>query len=187
MIPEFICMTTAWGGRDLTALQAAIPDLRLCVDEAHDAMQNFLASMRMTNNPCVHLEDDAVLCDGFYEKVIAAVNQYPNTVINFFSLRKTDYRHTEPFVVPGYRYMANVCFYIPARMGPALANYWYRWRRKSEHPTGYDLMMADFLKEHGLSYIQWMPHLVNHKVAKSLIDPRRSSQRIDKLSNIETL
>ena len=180
MIPEFICMTTAWGGRDISHLVDAIPNLRLCVDQEHNAMKNFLASMRMTNNPAIHIEDDIELCDGFYDKVVAAVNRYPDRVISFFSTKPSDYKHGGPFVQAGRKFSMNQCFYIPARMGPALADYYERWTRKQEHPTGYDIMMADFFVENKLDYIQWMPHLVNHQETKSLIDPHRSSRRIDK-------
>lgn len=181
MIPEFICMTTSWGGRDITALQEAIPGLRLCVDKEFDAMKNFLASMRMTNNPAVHIEDDIILCDGFYEKIIEAVNQYPDKVINFFSLRQVDYEIGKPFLVAGSRFMMNQCFYVPAMMGPAIADYYERWPKKKIHPTGYDILMADFFVENKMQYVQWFPHLVNHQETKSLINPRRSSKRTDKM------
>ena len=100
---EFVVMTTAWGGRDISYLKNAIPNLMVCTDYNHDAMWNFLNSMRITENPCVHLEDDIVLCDNFLQKVTEAVNQYPDYVINFFSLRKEDYEIGKPHFVNGAR------------------------------------------------------------------------------------
>lgn len=180
MIPEFICMTTSWGGRDLSLLQEKIPNLILSVDTEHDAMKNFLASMRLTNKPAVHIEDDIVLCNDFYEKVISAVNKYPNNVINFFSIRKEDYEIGAPHLVKGRRYLMNQCFYLPAYYGMAIADYYEIWDRKEEHPTGLDVLIADFLKTKKVDYIQWFPHLVNHQETKSLINPKRSSKRTDK-------
>jgi len=178
--PEFIVMTTAFGGRDISCLHKAIPNLRECVDYQHDAMANFLNSMNMTENPCVHIEDDIELCDGFLEKVINAVNQYPDTIINFFSLRKEDYEIGKPHFVPGRSFMMNQCFYIPAGMGSQIAAYYSEWDKKEIHPTGYDIMMADWMKKNKMKYLAWFPHLVNHIHCKSLINPKRSSGRSDK-------
>lgn len=177
---EFILMTTAWGGRDTSALRAAIPNLQISLDIKHDAMGNFLNSMRMTDKPCVHIEDDIELCDNFVEKITAAVNEYPNYIINFFSLRKEDYEIGKPHFVAGSRFMMNQCFYIPAGVGQQIADYYEQWVRKHEHPTGYDLLMADFMKDNKMRYVQWFPHLVNHIECKSLINPKRSSKRTDK-------
>lgn len=181
MKPEFICMTTSWGGRDISHLKKEIPNLKLCVDNEHDAMKNFLVSMRMTNNPAVHIEDDIELCDNFYSKIVEAVNTRPNVVINFFSLRKEDYEIGHPHMVKGRRFMMNQCFYIPALMGPAIADFYESWNKKEQHPTGYDILIADFLSANKIDYLQWFPHLVNHQETKSLINPRRSSKRTDKL------
>lgn len=143
-------------------------------------MGNFLNSMRMTDKPCVHLEDDIILCDEFVEKVYDAVRQFPDHVINFFSLRSRDYIERKPFFVAGSRFMMNQCFYLPIGYGHKIADFYNEWTRKSEHPTGYDILMADFLKSRREKYVQWFPHLVNHQVGKSMINPKRSSMRIDK-------
>lgn len=173
-------MTTAFGGRDISEIQAAIPNLKVCVDYRHDAMGNFLNSMRMTDAPSVHLEDDVVLCNGFLDKIVDAVSAYPDHIINFFSLRGEDYEIGKPYLVPGRRYIGNVCFYLPEHYGPMIADYYKEWKGKEKDPTGYDLMMADFLKGRKEKYVQWFPHLVNHMECKSLINPRRSSKRTDK-------
>lgn len=176
---EFIVMTTSFGGRDISHIRAAVPNLRVCMDYNHDAMGNFLNSMNMTENPAVHLEDDIELCDGFYEKIVAAVEQYPDYIINFFSLRKKDYELRKPYFETGSKFMMNQCFYIPAGAGPQIAKFWETWPRKVEHPTGYDILMADWMKSRKMKYVQWFPHLVNHVECKSLINPKRSSKRSD--------
>lgn len=177
----FIVRTTAFGGRDITPLKEVIPNLVVITDYNHDAMGNFLNAMRYTDGPAVQLEDDIELCDGFLEKIHEAVSKYPDNIINFFSLRKEDYERGEPFMVAGSKFMMNQCVYNPAGVGKAIADYYDRWERKIQHPTGYDIMMADWMKENKMRYIQWFPHLVNHLECKSLINPKRSSKRTDKL------
>lgn len=177
---EFIVMTTAFGGRDLTPLKKEIPNLRLCVDYAHDAMGNFLNSLTYTDKPAVHMEDDIILCDGFYGKITAAIEQHPNDIITFFSLKKKDYEVGKPYYENGSKYLMNQCFYLPAGIGPQIAEYYNVWEGKVKNPTGCDSIIADFMKSRHMNYLQWFPHLVNHKEGKSLIDPRRSSKRTDK-------
>lgn len=183
MKPDFVLMTTAFGGRDISAIKAAIPELKLCVDYNHDAMMNFLNSITFTENACIHLEDDVELCEGFYEKILAAVEQYPDRVINFFSLRKKDYEIGHPFEEKGAKYIGNCCYYLPKGYGQQIFEYYKRWPRRFEHPTGYDLLMADWMKENGIDYIQWFPHLVNHLYGTSLINSRRPKNRVDRRFN----
>lgn len=176
---KFIVRTTSFGGRDLSEMKREIPELIIVTDYNHDAMGNFLNAMRMTSSPVVHLEDDAILCNNFVERVKEAIAQYPDTIINFFSLRSGDYDKGEPYFQSGSRFIGNVCVYIPENIGMQIAEYYDKWERKKTDPTGYDLLMADWMKERKMRYIQWFPHLVNHAVCKSLINPRRSSKRTD--------
>jgi hypothetical protein len=179
ILMEYIVRTTSFGGRDLSEMKAAIPNLKVVTDYNHDAMGNFLNAMSMTSEPAIQLEDDAILCNNFCERIEEAVSHYPDLIINFFSLRKGDYDVRKPYMQTGSKFIGNVCVYIPAGFGPAIAEYYKVWERKKTDPTGYDLLMADWMKERKLKYVQWFPHLVNHAVCKSLIDPRRSSKRTD--------
>lgn len=177
---KYVLMTTAFGNRDLGDFKAQIPNLFIVTDYHHDAMGNFLNALSYTDEPFVLLEDDAELCNDFCSRIEAAIQTHPDQIINFFSLRKKDYEMGEPFAVRGGAYLGNVCVYFPAGYGVAIADFYKDWSGKVENPTGNDLLVADWLKSKKLKYIQWFPHLVNHKVGKSLIDPRRSSQRTDK-------
>lgn len=176
----FIVRTVAFGNRDITPLKKAIPNLVVMTDYNHDAMGNFLNAMRYTDEPSVHLEDDIELCDDFVEKIKEAVNMYPDKIINFFSLRKKDYQLQKPYEELGSKFMMNQCNYIPKGFASQIADYYKIWERKAEHPTGYDILMADWMKSKKMKYIQWFPHLVNHLECKSLINPKRSSKRTDK-------
>lgn len=177
----FIVRTTSFGNRDISHLKKAIDDLIVYVDYNHDAMGSFLNAITYTEGPLVMLEDDIELCDNFVEKIKEAIMQYPNHIINFFSLRKKDYELKKPYEELGSKFMMNQCNYIPSGYGNQIAEFYKTWTRKMEHPTGYDILMADWMKSNKLKYIQWFPHLVNHIECKSLINPKRSSKRTDKL------
>ena len=179
----YIVRTTSFGGRDISEMKEKIPNLFVLVDYNHDAMGSFLNALTYTDGPMVILEDDAELCENFVNKVEEAISQYPSQIINFFSLRKKDYEIRKPYEESGAKFIGNVCNYLPAQYGKKIAEYYKVWKRKEEHPTGYDLLMADWMKENKLKYIQWFPHLVNHKECKSLINPKRSSKRTDKNFN----
>lgn len=175
----FIVRTTAFGGRDISELKKTIPNLVVITDYRRDAMGSFLNAITYTDKPFVHLEDDIELCNGFMEKITSAIAQYPNQIINFFSLRKKDYELGRPYEELGSKFMMNQCNYFPAGYGAEIAEFYKTWERKIEHPTGYDILMADWMKSKKMKYIQWFPHLVNHLECKSLINPRRSSKRTD--------
>ena len=177
---DFVVMTTSFGKRDISHLIEAIPNLIICTDYRGDAMGNFINSLMASDKPCVHLEDDIDICDDFVDKIKQAISCHPNRVINFFSLRKKGYELKRPYEETGSKYLMNQCFYLPCGYGQQIAEFYKGWERKKEHPTGLDLLIADFLKSRKERYIQWFPHLVNHKQCRSLINPRRSSKRNDK-------
>lgn len=176
----YIMRTTAFGGRDITPYKEAIPDLVVLTDYNHDAMGNFLNALGYTDGPTIQLEDDIELCDDFIRKIEEAVAQYPDHIINFFSLRKKDYELQSPYMETGAKFMMNQCNYIPAGFASQIIEFYKTWPRKVEHPTGYDILMADWMKSKKMRYVQWFPHLVNHLECKSLINPKRSSKRSDK-------
>lgn len=176
----FILRTTSFGNRDISHIKKAIPNLVILVDYNRDAMGSFLTAISYTDKPFVHLEDDIELCDNFVEKITEAIKLYPNQIINFFSLRKKDYELRKPYEELGSKFMMNQCNYFPSGFGKEIFEFYKTWDRKEEHPTGYDILMADWMKSKKLKYIQWFPHLVNHLECKSLINSKRSSKRIDK-------
>jgi hypothetical protein len=72
------------------------------------------------------------------------------------------------------------CFYLPAGYSALIADFKQYWSEFDAHPTGVDLMVNDFLRLRKEKYWIHIPNLVDHRVAKSLIDPRRSSKRQSK-------
>ena len=179
---RFIMRTTP--GWDTTEYSKVIPQLELCVDQAKDAYQNFLNALELAGTePCVHLEDDIVLCKNFVQCVSAEVEARPNEVIQFFSARKKDDLEIGSRHILGNDFRFCQCFYLPANIGLELLEYGKKW---SEHPlypqkypvsANYDLMMAYFFHSKKMRYWNVIPNLVDHKPVQSRIDPKRSTQR----------
>ena len=172
---KFIMRTV--GNADLSYYVKHIHGLEICRDKTHNAMDTFLMSLEMAGEaPCVHLEDDIVLCEDFTDKVMREVLKRQNEVIQFFSMRKADLTVGSRYINGG-AFCMNQCFYLPAGMGLEILEYAKTWKRIEEHPTGYDYLMADYFKEHKIRYWNVVPNLVDHLPMKSRINPRRSTKR----------
>ena len=126
------------------------------------------------DDPCVHMEEDVILTQDFKAKIEAAIAERPHEAIQFFSMRKAD-------VEVGSRYdntfTGNLCFYLPAGYSRYVRDYHNEWPDRLVDLNGYDLMMRAWLKSRKERYWVHIPSLVEHRVAKSVIDPRRSSKR----------
>lgn len=165
------------GNVDLSEYTSAIPKLEIAKDRIHDAMDTFKLSLEMAgDDPCVHLEDDIILCDDFVRKIEAEIAKRPNDVIQFFSMRKDDLTVGSRYI-NGSLFCMNQCYYIPPGMGTKLLAYMDVWDRYDTEPNAYDYLMADFFKLNKIKYWNVCPNLVDHKVAKSRINPKRSSKR----------
>jgi len=172
---KFILRTI--GTRNISVLVKNIPGLIIANDsdvEGHNGMTNFINACRIAGDgPAVHLEDDIVLCGNFYERITAIINEHPDDVIQFFSMRKDDLTIGTRYI-DGSRFMMNQCFYTPPGFSREIVEYYERgWKGIVKNPTGYDLMMADLMKEKHMKYLNIVPNLVNHKIQKSIINPRR--------------
>lgn len=172
---KFIMRTV--GKVDLSEYLKAIPNLEICQDQKHDAMDTFIRSLiQAGESPCVHLEDDIVLCDDFYSKVLAEISKRPDDVIQFFSMRKDDITIGSRYI-RGSAFCMNQCYYLPKGMGLDILEFSKRWGRYEEEPTAYDYLMGDYFKENKIRYWNVVPNLVDHLPVKSRINPRRSTKR----------
>lgn len=155
-----------------------LPDAEPLIDyERRGAMMTYLAALRKAgDHPALLLEDDIILTRGFMEKARAAIADNPDSIIQFFSRSARD-RKDGTRRKAGSSFSMNQCTYFPAGKCAAILRYFPQWGRRKEHPTGYDLMIGDYLKEAGLGYIVHVPSLVDHRRIVSEIDPRRSSKR----------
>ena len=164
------------GTRNIDHLKEQIPDLIVIRNEVN-AMEAFMDALAAAGgDAAVHMEDDVILCPDFVSKVEEIVKDHEDEVIQFFSMRKDDLTIGTRYI-KGARFLMGQCFYLPKGMSMDLRFYKDGWKRIQEHPTGLDLMVADYLKDTKKDYLNIVPNLVDHMVCKSIIDPRRSSKR----------
>ena len=149
----------------------------------NNAHFNFVKSLQMAGDEAlVSMEDDAVLCDNFHEKLLAEIAKRPDEIIQFFSRRDKDITVGERYET-GANFNYNICFYLPAGMSKKLLDYNADWIEKNPDRyfgSPYDIMMQEYFKEQKLKYWIVIPNLVDHKEDRSSIDSRRNPRRHSK-------
>lgn len=164
-------------------LQRLLPHAEWVEDRTRDAFETFRRAMALPGAaPCIHLEDDVVLTQGFTALAEAAIAAQPTVVQQFFSMRGADRtvgsRWDDKFV-------GNLAWYVPEGWAPRLLAYYPDWVAHWRHRTptrtpptwkvGYDNFVNDFLRKEQTKYWIVCPNLVDHRRGVSAIDPRRSS------------
>ncbi len=127
----------------------------------------------------MYKEDDILLCDNFLNKINKAINERPNDVIQFFSMRKKDITEGSRYEL-GSNFLMHQCYYLPKGMSKKIYNYSFEFEdscEQDEHISPNDLVTRYYFKENKIKYWLHVPSLVDHRIAKSAIDPRRSSKR----------
>lgn len=161
-------------------LISSIPDLIVIQDKTNNAMTTFLEAMLIAgNDPAVHIEDDIILTSNFVSKLESAIKKRPDMVIQFFSMRKADLTIGSRLDY-GRTFMMNQCFYLPINYSRMIFEYYPDWPQKGVHKTGYDILIADWLKARKEKYWIHVPSLVQHRKCKSIINPRRPNNRQSK-------
>lgn len=164
-----------------------IPNLINCYDDfdkrvhSNTSMLNMKKALSIAldnNTPSVFLEDDIILCDNFYNKVINNINDKPTDLIQFFSMRKDDLLIGSRYIA-GYKYLMNQCFYMPLSVIQKVYDCFDEFDtvRTDNRVGGTDSLIQYTLKKHKLNYWNVVPNLVNHYDRVSAIDKRRSSKR----------
>jgi hypothetical protein len=162
----------------IAALRKQLPSAELCIDRTRNGMDTFVAAMRMAgDDPAVHMEDDVVLCHDFVTRLEVEIAARPDNVVQFFSMRKEDETVGSRF---DNRFMMTQCFYLPAGLSRAVAEFYPGWPRLAKDPTGFDLMLGEFLQSQHMKYWIVIPNLVDHLPLKSLISKGRSTKRQSK-------
>lgn len=175
-----IITTAVHGKREewVAYLRSRLPTLEIVYDSVGSAYHTFLDSLaKQGDDAAIHIEDDVILTQNFMSKAESVIEERPNTLIQFFSMRKDD-------LIVGSRldrnYCMSQCTYIPAGYAPEILLSGQQYHRRHHFSEPYDTMMNAWLKTKGKPYWIHVPSLVDHRVAKSLIDPRRSSKRQSK-------
>jgi hypothetical protein len=157
-------------------LKNNLKDAEWVFDTDGNAMNTFLRALDTAKyDECIHMEDDVILTNNFIYKINEAIKKMPSNVINFFSMRKNDLIIGSRF---DNKYCMNQCVYLPKNYSAMLLDYYKNWNRLIEHPTGTDYMLNDFLKSRKEKHYIYVPSLVQHRIVKSIINPKRSSKRI---------
>lgn len=158
-------------------LQKYLPQAEFCMDQGKGAFDTFLRALKMAGTePCIHMEEDVILTDGFYNKIHEVIAKKPNNFIQFFSMRQKDLTEGSRW---DNNFLMNQCWYAPMFYSEKMLKYAMGWYLKNgeTHPTGTDTMVCDWLKSRKEKYWIHCPSLVDHRIGKSAIDPRRSSKR----------
>lgn len=167
-------------------LNRVLPEAEWCIDNRFNVepdrrvrhMKNFIDALMMASDiPCVHMEEDVIITNDFINKLNFTINQRPNELIQFFSMRGDDIKKGSRY---DNNYIMNQCFYLPAGYGKQIAEYYKSWGKLEELPSGSDLMINDWLKSRKEKYWIHVPSLVEHRVTMSMIDKRRPRKRQSK-------
>ncbi len=157
-------------------LKVNLPEAEFCMDERKDPFDTFIRAFKMAGeDECVHMEEDVILTKNFYDKLSFCISQNPFNIIQFFSMRKADQRIGSRW---DNNFIANLCTYYPYQYSYFLSEYYEHWAKTKngvENPTGTDTMVADWIKLKKLKYWIHVPNLVDHRIGKSTIDPRRGT------------
>jgi hypothetical protein len=179
MVGQAVIIIRACGerARFVDYLLSRLPGSLVVWDLWSDAMETFLRALEAAgDSAALHMEDDVLLTRDFVAKAAAVLERHGDRPVQFFSLpRKRDALGSR--LEPGRTFCMGQCFYLPPGMSRKLLEYAPTWPRRMEHPTGLDLMVADFLRGRRQQYWLHMPSLVQHRRLPSLIDPRRSKSR----------
>ena len=162
-------------------VQDKIPDVIVSLDTQKQAVKNIYNAMLLAgDDPCIHFEDDILITDNFKEKALAVIKDRPDMLVQFFSMRKADLKIGSR-IESGRTFLMSQCFYTPPKMSRGIKNFYLKWDRltttHSHNAHGVDLLIQDYLKLTKQKYYIHVPSLVDHRICKSAIDPRRSTKR----------
>lgn len=184
---KYIALTCE--GREQMAeyLKAEIPNLEISYDDFTDAGKFVSTSFFNArkgwsiagDEPAVFLEDDIILCDNFCSKIEAIIQERPNEVIQFFSMRKKDLTIGSRYE-NGSNFIMHQCYYLPRGMARKVYEYSFEFEdgcKHGEHIGPNDMVTQYYFKKNKIKYWLHVPSLVDHRQSRSIIDPRRSSKR----------
>jgi len=184
---KYIALTCSGREEMIQYLQNEIPNLVVSFDNFKDAgkfkstsFYNARKGWKLAGNEAsVFLEDDIVLCDNFCSKIEAIIQERPNEVIQFFSMRKKDISIGSRYE-SGTNFIMHQCYYLPSGMAQKVYEYSFEFEdacNYGEHIGPNDMVTQYYLKKNKIKYWLHVPSLVDHRQCKSMIDPRRSSKR----------
>lgn len=184
MIKYFIRTT---GERQLDNSYSQIEYERL-VDKEHKPVKSFIEQLKFINNfDSVLLEDDLILCKDFKNRIEEVINQYPNDIINFFTVPMKYFKTKKEY---GFCY--NQCTYYPKGKALLIANeieYVLKNDTRYKNCPQYDILENVALFNLKIKHIKYRPCLIQHLDNGSIMNNnvsfcRRSPFFIDYLEEL---
>lgn len=159
---RFFVRTT--GERDLSEFNK-LSNVEFLYDREHKPVESFIKQLNIISEyNSVLLEDDVILCEDFEKKIIKAISEYPNDIINFFSSPEQFYstHYTEKFHY-------NQCTYYPKGIALTIANEMNKVRFNLPNCRQYDILEFNALRRLQICHVVYRPCLVQHKDISSLL------------------
>ena len=159
----------------VTEILRQVPEAIVYYDEFHDVQKAYLHICKdiIKGEPCVLMQDDIILTSDFKNKIESVISSYPDTLINFFSLSK---KYLTPHWKKGREHCMAQCEYYPKGFSLDVVRVYEEWKSRYKETSAIDFL-AGYAWGNNKPYLVWCPSLVQHRVAKSVIDPKRSSKR----------
>lgn len=158
------------------------------VDLEHKPVDSFINQLKIINSfDSVLLEDDLILCKDFKKKIEEVINQYPNDIINFFTLPMKYFKTKKEY---GFCY--NQCTYYPKGISNMIANeieYILENDIRYKNCPQYDILEDRALYNLKIKHIKYRPCLIQHLDNGSIMNNnvnfcRRSPYFIDYLEEL---
>lgn len=155
----------------LARILAVLPsaEVSVIVDESGNPRETFRRSL--VGEAHWHLEDDAILAPDFVDRASYAERILGSDVIQGFSRKKDGLSNY--YAASAFSY--TVCVYLPAGVGPAIANYVGVWPGRARHRTSaMDLIVRDWLIAMKWRYWLELPSLVQHAPVRQSVSFTRT-------------
>lgn len=175
---RYVVRVVAWRPdriANVEVMREQIPHLETVTDAVGDGYASFFEACRLINNTgAVLLEDDAILCQRFTQRVEHIIRTHGNgaEVVNFFEKPKVPIGRG---FIGGSNFASMVCVYLPPGLPARIADYHDEF--KLTRPGEWTGMATDMLIKYALvkerrKYWRIRPALVQHSLFKSSIGHR---------------
>ena len=138
-------------------------DYKALIDKEYDGVKSFIDALNtISEYDAVLLEDDLVLCKNFKEEIEKVISEYPDTIINFFTVPEFYYttHYSENFSY-------NQCTYFPKGLGKLLAEQMLPMYKQGIKQS-YGNLLSISLNRLGIPHLIYRPSLVQHIDGKSI-------------------
>jgi len=146
-------------------------DYTLLIDKEHKPVGSFIKQLKeISEYDSILLEDDVILCKDFKKEVEKVITEWPNTIVNFFTMP-----HEYFTTVFGFLYFVyNQCTFYPKGITLQIAEKMIELR---EPYNQYDSLENKALRALKLPHLRYRPCLVQHIDDNTFIQKSNSSKR----------